>query len=569
MMLESPLRQAATDLLAFAIRLAPPHAREWGQAMREELGYVEGRWAAVMWALGGASVMAKQALISLLFPRRDQALAPGDELFAKNVSLRKAALVGGAGCILAALLFFAAPPFRQAFRVAMEPWHRMYQVASRSFQPDFKALAKRAEAQHDPEGLAFCAVRLQDPRESARLAEEAVRLDPSLLWVYAIVAARNPGLAVTGAWIEKLERWDPQNALFHLVTAESIERAHFRRGHWTPPTEEQERAWQSAMAAAFQSAKFDDYLDRVAQLNRRVVPRYGFYDPYEVQSREQIDLPTHAFENSERYAKSLLHSGADLEARGDRRGAREKYWTVARFGQLVDSQGRTALGHWMGTTLQAMAYRQLQASSEKEGNPSEAALFAYLAAKFDAVKGEHTGMPGESAFGLKTAERNAAVVEISGLMIVVFSGLVVVATAILIAGSSVRRRTRPVAQRAKPVATMVVLSSAVGLLFSSVTLYLTYRPYWYIFQSAILNGDRVPTNDLRYFLNDFPMFPGVSPRGYIVLLNALVYSGSPSFLFYVWTGVTLLGVIGLAVIVLRHFLGHSRANKLQQNPRVP
>ena len=159
---------------------------------------------------------------------------------------------------------------------------------------------------HDPEGLAFCAVRLQDPRESARLAEEAVRLDPNLLWVYAVVGMRNPGLPETGPWVEKLEQWDPQNALFHLITAESIEQAHFRRGVWTPPTQEQERAWQSAMAAAFQSPKFDDYLDRVAQLNRRVVPRYGFYDPYEVESRDRIDLPVHAFQNSERFAKLLL-----------------------------------------------------------------------------------------------------------------------------------------------------------------------------------------------------------------------------------------------------------------------
>ena len=129
----------------------------------------------------------------------------------------------------------------------------------------------------------------------------------------------------------------PQNALFHLITAESIERAHFRRGVWSPPTQEQEQAWQSAMAAAFQSPKFDDYLDRVAQLNRRVVPRYGFYDPYEVESREQIDLPVHAFENSERFAKSLLQSGAGLEAKGDRkRRARQildrgALWPVDRF----------------------------------------------------------------------------------------------------------------------------------------------------------------------------------------------------------------------------------------------
>lgn len=558
-MLEMQLRQAATVLLQSAIRIAPPDTREWGRAMMGELNYVEGPWAAAMWALGGASVLAKHALASLIIPgRRGQGIAPDGGLFAKSASLRKAAIVIGGACVLAALLFFAAPPFRQAFQVALKPWFFAFQVASRNFQPGFEALAKQAEMRHDPEGLAFCAVRLQNAHESARLAEEAVRLDPNLLWVYAVVGMRNPGLSETGPWVEKLERWDPQNALFHLIMAESIEPAHFRRGRWSPPTKEQERAWQSAMVGAFQSPKFDDYLDRVAQLNRRVVPRYGFYDPNEVESRDRIDLPMHAFENSERFAKSLLHAGADLEARGDRKGGRDKYWTVARFGQLIDSQGRTDLEHWMGTSLQAMAYSQLQASSGKEGNQAEAALFGYLAAKFDPVKGEHAGFPPQSTFGMKTSERNAAVVEISGLMILIFSGLVVVATSILIAGS--RRSARPAAQRARPVATMVVLTSAVGLLFSSVTLYLTYRPYWYIFQSATLNGDRVQSNDLRYFLNDIPMLPGVSPHLNNVLLNALLYSGSPSFLFYVWTGLTLLGVSGLVLILLRHFLGRPRAN---------
>ena len=539
-------------LLESAIRIAPPDAHDWGQAMLGELNYVQGHWAAVMWALGGASVLAKHALASFIIPGRE-GIAPDGGLFAKSASLRKAALVTGGACALAALLFFAAPPFRQAFQVAVKP----YQIASGNIQPGFETLAKRAEARHDPEGLAFCAVRLQSPRESACLAEEAVHLDPNLIWVYAIVGMRNPGLSETGPWIEKLERWDPQNALFHLIMAESIEQAHFRRGVGSPPTKEQGEAWQIAMTAAFQSPIFDDYLDRVAQLNRRVVPRYGFYDPYEVQSREQVDLPVHAFENSERFAKLLLHSGAGFEARGDRKGAQDKYWSVAHFGQLIDSQGRTDFEHRAGTTLQAMAYRQLQASSEKGGNHAEAALFGYLAAKFDSDQGKHAGFSGQSAFGVDTSRRNAAVVEISGLMILIFCGLAVIATSILIAGS--RRGARPAAQRARPVATMVVLTSAVGLLFSSVTLYLTYRPYWYIFHSAILNGERVQTRDLHEFLTSTQMLPGIPPRVYI-LLDALLYSGSPSFLFYVWTGVTLLGVIGLALILLRHLLGRPRAN---------
>jgi len=555
-MLEAPLRQAATILLQSAIQIAPPDTREWGQAMQSELAFVEGPWAALMWALGGASVMAKHAVAALIIPGRNA--IPDGGLFAKSPTLRKAALFTGGVCVLVAILFFWAPPFRQAFQVALHPWYHLFQGAARNPEAGFRVLAQRAEDQRDPEGMAFCAVRLQDPSASIRLADEAVRLDPNLAWVYAVVAMRNPGLPEADVWVERLQRTDPQNALFPLITAESVEMSHFRHGDWTPSTKEQERAWQSAMAAAFQSPKFDDYLDRVAQLNRQVIPRYSYYDPYEVESRITIDLPIHAFQNSERYAKLLLSSGAALETKGDRRGAREQYWTVARFGQMLDSQGRTPLEHWMGTTLQAMAYRQLQASANKEGNQAESAHFAYLAEKFDASKGVHAGMPGESAFGISTAERNAAVVEISGLMILLFSGLGMVGLAILIAAS--RRTAPPVAQRAQPMATIVVLTSAVGLLFSSVTLYLTYRPYWYIFQSAIQSGDRVPTSDLRMFLRHFPMLPGISPRGYAVLLNALLYSGSPSFLFYVWTGVALLCVCGLAVILLRHILGRPHAH---------
>ena len=551
----TPLRQAATVLLDSAIRVAPPEARDWGQAIRGELCHVDGAWAALMWALGGASLIAKHALLSLLFPRQD--IVPGDALFARTVSLRKVALSAGAGCVVAALLFFASPPFRQAFRVALEPWVYAFRIASRNVQPPFAALAKRAEAEHDPEGLAFVAVRLEDPREGARLAEEAVRLDPNLLWVYAVVGMRHPELPEVGQWVPQLERWDPTNAFVHLIEAESIERAHFRGRVWSPPTPEQKQAWQRAMAAAFQSPKFDDYLDRVAQLNRRVVSRYGFYDPYEVESREQVETLASAFENSDRFAKSLLSSGADLEASGDGKGARDKYWSVARYGQLIDSQGRTSFEHWTGTTLQAMAYKQLQASAEEGHNQAEAALFGYLAAKFDPVTGEHPKMHGDWVFGMDTSRRNAAVVEISGLMLLVFSVLVVVAASILIVGS--RRGARPAAQRAKPVATIVVLTSAVGLLFSAVTLYLTYRPYWYMFQNAILNGGSSQAGDLQDFLLETQTLPGLSPRLWMSLYNALLYSGSPSFLFYVWTGVTLLAVSGLILILLRHLLGRPRA----------
>jgi hypothetical protein len=142
-------------------------------------------------------------------------------------------------------------------------------------------------------------------------------------------------------------------------------------------------------------------------------------------------------------------------------------------------------------------------------------------------------------------------------MMIIFSGLMVVAASVLIASS--RRARRPHAPRTSPVATIVALASAMGLLLSTATIYLTYRPYWYIFQRAILNGDRSQARDLSDFLMALRVLPGIG-------LGSDLTANLPT---YFWTGVTLLGVIALVLIVLRHFPGRSRASRLQQNPRVP
>jgi hypothetical protein len=383
-MLATNLRQAATGVLESSIRIAPPDTREWGQAMRGELAYIEGSWAAVMWALGGASVMVRHALLSFLIPGRRQSIPPGDELFARSVSLRKAALVAAGVCVLGALLFLAAPPFRQGIQVSLAVWRGIYRATPSRDPGGLSALARQAESRHDPEGLAFCAARIGNSRESARLAEEAVHFDPHLIWVYAIVAVRHPDAAEIGRWLPALQSWDPQNALFHLITAESVDIAYVPHASFMkPPGEENDPTWRAAMTAAFQSPKFDDYLDRLQELDRRVVTRYRFNDPYELLSGEEPDLPSYAFGDSQRFARSLLQSGQKLEAAGDRKGAAEKYWAVARFGQLVDSQGHTDAEHRMGSSLQAGAYNQLRKLSQEEGSANEAALFAYLGEKIE------------------------------------------------------------------------------------------------------------------------------------------------------------------------------------------
>jgi hypothetical protein len=385
-MQEMPLRQAAALLLDYAIRIAPPESREWGQAMRGELRFVEGHWAALLWAFGGASVMAKHALISLLIPgRRGQAILFDGGLFARNVSVRKALQVIAAGLTLASLLFFAAPPFRQAVSVSLAGWNELLHITGRNGQSRLQALAIKAEKRRDPEGLVFAAARLADARESSRLVTEAVQLNPAFDWAYAVVAVRHPEIPEILEWMPQLAGRDPQNALLDFISAESIDIAEgtkpSRRPRWEP--REVNPAWQSAMAAAFASPKFDDYLDRLRALDAGVLRRYAFNDPYAVLSGEDEGFPSYAFADCQRFAVSILKAGKSLEARGDRKGAAEKYWSVARFGQIIDSRSRTDSEHLLGRTLQTEAYWQLGSVALEGGNSNEAALFAYLAATFE------------------------------------------------------------------------------------------------------------------------------------------------------------------------------------------
>ncbi|MGH9453195.1 MAG: hypothetical protein ACRD2O_04405 [Terriglobia bacterium] len=559
--MDAPLRLAATRLLECATRIAPPDVQDWGQAMLSELRHVESTWAAAAWALGGGGVLAKHALVSLLIPgRRGQSVVLHGGLFAKNVSLRKVAFVASGAYVLAALLFFAAPPFRQGLRVSLGAWNGLFHVIGQSGQPRLQALAKRAEARHDAEAMVFAAARLSDATESARLAEEAVHTDSNLLWAYAAVAVRHPALPEIHQWIPSLERWAPQNALFPLIAAESIDLNHVAHASRLSPKEmqnqlESDPAWRKAMAAAFASTKFDDYLGRLEELDRRVARRYRFNDPQELLSGEEADLPTYAISDTQQFAQSLLQSGESLEARGDREGAAERYWTVARFGEVMDSQAHTSNEQRAGASLQAMAYKQLGALSEQEGNRPEAALFAYLGRKLDPVKSARERQR-EWVFGSYISRRNAAVLQISSLMMLIFSGLLVVAASVLIADNRQRQRSR---RSRRGVTVFVVLTSAVGLLLSSATLYLTYRPYWYIFQSAILKGETSHTDDLRSFLAATHVLPGTKPYGGLLLKLPV----------YFWAGVLLLAMAALILILLRQFRSRPSTNGLQHNLRVP
>jgi hypothetical protein len=542
-------RRVASLLLRSAIRITPSDTLDWAKAMLSELTHVEGDWTALLWAVGGASVLAKHALLSVVIPGSNRpSVASGGELFTKEGSMRKTTLAAAGACAAASLLFFLAPAFRQAFRVSLAQWNYVLHVTPPYGTPPYRepgveALARRAEQKHDAEGLAFVAARRGGAPESARLADEAIRLDPKLTWAYAVVAIRNPELSEIDGWVPKLQQWDPQNALPYLIAAESIDihpvvREKVRHRH---RAEDESPAWQNALAAAFQSPKLDTYCDRLRELDRRVLLRSGLDDPYEVIDREcWPGLPSYAAWDSSRYAKSLLESGEMLEHRGDRKGALEKYWAVARFGQMIGSANRFT----MRQNLQN-AYKRLEALSQREGNKQQAELYAYLVGKIDQAEKEDSASWRQRVTGGAVSYWNASVVRASGLMMLFFAVLALICVSSIIAkGRSLRLSTL----RVSGIAGMLGIGGAAGLLLSSVMLYVNYRPYAEIFRAYVRDGDQSRINELSWFL------------AYTQLPLGMDDFNQQNFVFYFWFGVTALCAVGLLLIVLRYFQNRPRAS---------
>ena len=547
-------RRIADGLMRFAMRITPADQIDWARAMRSEMNHVEGDWAALRWAIGGASALARRAVVRAIFPRDGgRGEFAGKDLIVKEGSLmRKTTLAAAGACIVASLLFFLAPAFRQAFQVSLTQWRDIIHVTSRAGQPDLASLARRAEQQRDPEGLAFVAIHEFDPVDSARRAEEAVHLDPDLTWVYAVVAIRQSEFSESDEWIAQLEKWDPQNALPYLIAAERIdghEVAYAGAVHKSVPFRMDQRSavWQDDLAAAFQSAKLDRYLDRLTELERRVLSRYGIDDPYVADLSDSMGygwrgLPSYAAGDSWSYAQSLVKSGEALEAQGDKKGALEKYGAVTRFANMLGWPD----GFFMSSTTQ-VAYARLAAISLEDGNTVEAGFYSDLAARTGEARRAQFAAFRQPVIGGAVSRWNASVVKTSGLMMLVFSALA------LICVLSVSAKSLLIgAIRASRAASTILVGSVVGMLLSCAMLYVSYRPYAEMFRSYVRDGDVSRIQDLSDFLAYTRLPIGVHDFGHVSY-----------FVFDFWFGITTLCAIGLMFALYWYF-----ASRPQTSPAI-
>jgi hypothetical protein len=101
-LMRSP-RKFAVTILGFLVQYSSSASKPWGNAMLRELDFIESDWAALRWALGGATALLKSSFRAQLRSWLHVYLAESHAPDLKNISRRAATVLSGviiAGSIL-------------------------------------------------------------------------------------------------------------------------------------------------------------------------------------------------------------------------------------------------------------------------------------------------------------------------------------------------------------------------------------------------------------------------------------------------------------------------------------
>src|SRR5208282_4218494 len=281
--------------------------------------------------------------------------------------------------IVAALCLI--PGFRQAMWSSPAAWTgSVPQLPEKTLRD----LAAKGVRDHDARLVAFAALHLEDRGEASGLAEQAAGMDPSFTWIgtrfayprYLMKDSRVDGQA----WIARVEAWDPENAVPHLLAADqllrSIDPAAAEGSLLYAPllSMSEGTPWAEKMKTAFASPRYDDYMGRAFELNRSVLSTVE-------GTRTGDSLWWPALSIGFPHTSGLLgYSGLISQKLGPEAENAKRYDDAAKlYSSLTVFGARMASGvsiRWERATawqVQAAGYEKLASLYERTGRKQEAA----------------------------------------------------------------------------------------------------------------------------------------------------------------------------------------------------
>lgn len=452
--------------------------------------------------------------------------------------------------------FFLIPEFRQGLHGPLvslvsraELWGWLESAGKLSSE---KLAELRRAGERDARALAFVALHLpwENWQESARLADQAVTLDPQLTWIYGNLASRQRSAwqmpEVAGAaeeWIMRLQKWDSGNAVPYLLQAEWIYETQGLRRYRGAMKKElealaKEAAWRAAMEKAFAAPRYDSYGLRRFELERTVLRQHGLARP-SVVLWSLANYPLPHLSNITHYSNLLVLKLGDEAAQARRfPEALDHYWRVAHFGERMQVQGRSLVEKLTARDLQVLGYERLLPLLRQMGRTDEATTVAYALEQLHAQMAIASGKDPLA----QSSNYNWAVlmVQMLAVLVAVFGTFTALCTGYV----NAKRWIRP-EKKGKLYQFLTVAENYAPILlfFACLGFYVHYYPYAQNFEHYMTARGEIHDFEPLWF-NAFPTFGGPPGRLALPIRNP--------FLPYVWYALGGVGVVaGLGALLRR------------------
>jgi hypothetical protein len=543
----------AERVLQVFTRNLPPDLQPWGDAMLAEIPAVKGSLASLTWALG-ASLFLGRTLAVRWFSEKwfSGKRFSGKGLHQALLDDQRSGSPFQKIALLAAALSFAmllSPTFRQAITTGMTAWSTFDRPGD---PPDVQRAAALAQKQQNAHLMAAVALHLRDQKQSSQLAENAVKLDPRLTWIWYPLIERfvpegDAGRRLLTEKTQLLTAWDATNAISWILDAHRI---RIQQGGNVaavmPPVMLVQgdflrlTKWRTNMEHAFAAPRFDDYFEQRMELERELEMQLGVSNPF-VAVDTMEHLPLAPLEELRLFANIKLSEGDRAMEQGHLDQALALYREPQRFAVNMRARTTGLIQKFYTDGLQSDAEVKLASALKRAGRDSAAEeLLQQVALR----KSERPDFSKQKDFWASVYGPVAK----TGIIVSIASALAVFTLAVVLLACGYFFTVRWTGVRSVPATDRRVVAiirySQLVLLAACLTLYWAYRPYREIY-SRFLNGSSPsPGSDgLRNFWQ-FRYLPNL-------VISAL--GGSDLIKVWAWSACIALLGIPIAIIFWRSF----------------
>lgn len=478
------------------VRLWPHETKGWGRAFAAELPEIQNFSESVRWLIGGTLLLTRERFCAFLKSFGRPFGVPVDGPLETVV---KSSMGAPRTPRIATLIFLAA-----SVAILLQPEVRMSLVGMFSLHSgdDWNSskwrsvhkLEREAARTGDPKLFAILSLvsaHDTDETQEESLARQAIAKDISFTWLdYQHFASSQ---------VERLQKWDPDNAVVRLIPAESLfekiqaasrDTGGFvhQKSHELTSLEKDAAAntdWLAAMDYAFSAPNYDTYTLRQLQLLRDVTRSYGINDP-DIAVRILLAQRVPNFMNLITYTHVVLHRAAEAEKKGDIAAAVAGPSKILHFAQNMQLHGPSSIEELIAVSLSRQACESLQPVLARAGRTEEAALTGFELAQGQAVI-ERMKSRRRTRDGLPVALAWTA------LFMHAAAFTIVVLVAVFIASMTILSLRNRVAVESRgwllKLSSLTVELAPLLLLFAATTLFFAYHPYAQVYRSYLERPD--------------------------------------------------------------------------------